>query len=388
MGAVEMKKISTLGLIALSAFTIATGGSAVFSHIHTVTPVNASTKVIKKDTVKESHKAILKKLVTYTTKESAGPTGDYYWDNGKAELVGFKHMKAGDYHFSSDKKGRSAKAKAVLTYTQYKESKGSRQGEPLDPPAWPDINDKVAIQYKLTGRIYHGYLYNRSHSIGDSLLGKDSYDSKYNFTTGTRPQNVGATQNGGMRHAEETVEKYWESHANTKSTVSYETTPLYKSNEKIPRGSVVDIKSSDGSLNKEIVVINSVEGTKIKYLTGSIISTLNSTKLDQSSESNTQKETGNNVASESSASAKESSETQSTAENSVAQSSSTEDSTATPTSDASGWTTAPAGKVFVSNSQKYYTRVKNPGNYELTTLSNAQAEGATQAIRGNQYAQP
>lgn len=287
-----MKKISTLGLIALSAFTIATGGSAVFSHIHTVTPVNASTKVIKKDTVKESHKAILKKLVTYTTKESAGPTGDYYWDNGKAELVGFKHMKAGNYHFSSDKKGRSTKAKAVLTYTQYKESKGSRQGEPLDPPAWPDINDKVAIQYKLTGRIYHGYLYNRSHSIGDCLLGKDSYDSKYNFTTGTRPQNVGATQNGGMRHAEETVEKYWESHANTKSTVSYETTPLYKSNEKIPRGSVVDIKSSDGSLNKEIVVINSVEGTKIKYLTGSIISTLNSTKLEQSSESNTQKETG------------------------------------------------------------------------------------------------
>lgn len=368
-----MKKFSTLGLIALSAFTIATGSSTVFSSIANDTIANASvTKIIKKDTVKKTHKAILKKLVIYDKKESAGPTGDYYWDNGKAELVGFKHMKAGNYHFSSDKIGRSATAKAILTYTEYKNSKGSRQGEPLDPPAWPSINDKVAIQYKLTGRTYHGYLYNRSHSIGDSLLGKGSYDSEYNFTTGTRPQNVGATQNGGMRHAEEIVEKYWESHSNTKNTISYETTPLYKSNEKIPRGSIVDIKSSDGSLNKEIVVINSIEGTKIKYLTGAVISTLKSTKSSQSSESST----------------KENSEVQSSIKSSEAPSTSSEDTPTAPTSDAGGWTTAPAGKVFVSNSEKYYTRVKNPGNYDLTTQSAAQAEGATQAIHGNQYAQP
>lgn len=373
MGVAKMKKFSTLGLIALSAFTIATGSSTVFSSIANDTIANASvTKIIKKDTVKETHKAILKKLVIYDKKESAGPTGDYYWDNGKAELVGFKHMKAGNYHFSSDKIGRSATAKAILTCTEYKNSKGSRQGEPLDPPAWPSTNDKVAIQYKLTGRTYHGYLYNRSHSIGDSLLGKGSYDSEYNFTTGTRPQNVGATQNGGMRHAEEIVEKYWESHSNTKNTISYETTPLYKSNEKIPRGSIVDIKSSDGSLNKEIVVINSIEGTKIKYLTGAVISTLKSTKSSQSSESST----------------KENSEVQSSIKSSEAPSTSSEDTPTAPTSDAGGWTTAPAGKVFVSNSEKYYTRVKNPGNYDLTTQSAAQAEGATQAIHGNQYAQP
>ncbi|MDN4853766.1 hypothetical protein [Pediococcus pentosaceus] len=154
--------------------------------------------------------------------------------------------------------------------------------------------------------------------------------------------------------------------------ISYETTPLYKGNEKIPRGSVVDIKSSDGSLNKEIVVINSVEGTKIKYLTGTVISTLKSTKSSQSSESST----------------KENSEVQSSIKSSEAPSTSSEDTPTAPTSDAGGWTTAPAGKVFVSNSEKYYTRVKNPGNYELTTQSDAQAEGATQAIRGNQYAQP
>ncbi|MEO4707232.1 hypothetical protein ABHW52_07180 [Pediococcus pentosaceus] len=58
-----MKKFSTLGLIALSAFTIATGSSTVFSSIANDTIANASvTKIIKKDTVKETHKAILKKI--------------------------------------------------------------------------------------------------------------------------------------------------------------------------------------------------------------------------------------------------------------------------------------------------------------------------------------
>lgn len=107
-------------------------------------------------------------------------------------------MKAGDYHFASDSQGQASTAKAVLTYSEYKSSKGSRQGDPLDPPSWPSSNPKVAISYILAGRTYHGYLYNRGHSIGDSLLGAKSYTSEYNFTTGTRSQNVGADQNGGM----------------------------------------------------------------------------------------------------------------------------------------------------------------------------------------------
>nr|WP_225423039.1 DNA/RNA non-specific endonuclease [Secundilactobacillus malefermentans] len=201
--------------------------------------------VAKKKPSSDNDKAILTKLVSYTDKESAGPNSNYYWTSGKARMAQFKSNKAGYYHFTSDSQGRPTTARAVLTYNEYQSSRGSRQGDPLGPIGWPADNPKVAISYSLTGRTYHGYLYNRSHSIGDSLLGKKSYTSADNFTTGTRPQNVGANQGGGMRHAEETAEQYWESNPNSKTTIKYETTPLYKGSEEIPRGSIVDIKSSD-----------------------------------------------------------------------------------------------------------------------------------------------
>ncbi len=100
----------------------------------------------------------------------------------------------GDYKFEADDKGRSSTARAILTYSQYESSKGSRQGQPLEPPFWPKNNPKTAITFSLTGKTYHGYQFNRSHSIADSLLGKDSYTSNFNFTTGTRSQNVGANK--------------------------------------------------------------------------------------------------------------------------------------------------------------------------------------------------
>jgi DNA-entry nuclease len=206
-------------------------------------------------------------LVTYTNQKSAGANQNYYWDNGTAQLSGFSLTKPGDYRFSGDAQGRSGVAQALLTYQEFQDSKGSRQGTPLDPPFWPK-NVKVAIDFGLTGKTYHGYLYNRSHSVADSLLGAGSYTSKFNFTTGTRSQNVGADQNGGMRAAEELAENFWKTHPGSKATISYQTTPLYQGSETVPRGSIVDEKSSDGSLNKEIVVINSAEGISINYQTG------------------------------------------------------------------------------------------------------------------------
>lgn len=315
---------------------------------------------------------VLTKLVSYTDKESAGPTQNYYWDNGKAKLTNFDSMKAGKYAFSADNQGRSSVAKAMLTYAEYQASKGSRQGTPLDPPSWPSTNPKVAIHYGLTDRVYHGFLYNRSHSIADSLLGSGSYTSEYNFTTGTRPQNVGANQEGGMRYAEELVENYWNTHSNSKNTVSYETTPLYKGNERIPRGSLVDIKSSDNQLNKEVVVINSVEGIKINYNNGS-----NDAKAYQSS---SRSESSKKYVSEA---PKKHSETSTTNSSSSV---STKQNSAYTTN--GSWTVAASGMVFVSNSNKYYSQVTNPGNYQYISQSSAQADGAQQASRGNQYARP
>lgn len=313
--------------------------------------------------VSHHHRGILKKLIYYTNHEAAGPTGNYYWVTGKAHLTGFSHLKAGEYHFAADRQGRSGTARAVLTYHEYASSRGSRQGDPLAPPAWPDNNPRVAITYHLTGRTYHGYLYNRSHSIGDSLLGRKSYTSQYNFTTGTRPQNVGADQDGGMRYAEETAEDYWEDHPDTHQTISYETTPLYKGTETIPRGSIVNLKSSDGSLNTEVVVINSVEGIRINYHTGSSnAKPIRTTPHHQRSYSSHPVHVTKTP-------------------------SSTTQRSKSTTKDGK-WTVAAAGMVFVSDNHKYYSRVTNPGNYQYMSQAQASASGATRAIRGNQYAQP
>lgn len=309
----------------------------------------------------QQHQAILNKLVSYTNKESAGPTGDYYWTTGKAHFSHFAGLAAGDYHFSADAQGRSATARAVLTYSEYHLSQGGRQGDPLEPPAWPE-NKMVSITYGLTGRTYHGYLYNRSHSIGDSLLGAKSYTSNYNFTTGTRPQNMGADQNGGMRAAEEAAENYWEDNPNTHHVIYYQTTPLYKGSETMPRGSIVDVRSSDKSLNTEVVVINDAEGIRIDYQDGS-----NNAK-QYHRRSSTMAYTHHRSTT------------------STGSSNSHQSATATTTN--GGWTIAGSGMVFVSDSDKYYSEVKNPNNYHYESVFQANASGATQASRGNQYARP
>ena len=310
---------------------------------------------------------ILNKLNEYTNAKSAGPTGNYYWENGSARLSGLDAIKAGEYNFNADDKGRSGVARAVLTYSQYEDSKGSRQGQPLDPPAWPSSNPKIAITFSLTERTYHGYLYNRSHSIADSLLGEGSYTSKYNFTTGTRSQNVGANQNGGMRYAEELAENFWKANPNTSSTIDYQTTPVYNANETIPRGSIVDIKSSDNTLNIEVIVINSAEGLEIDYASGTPIS---STTQPVQSE------------------APKVSSSQAVEQAPVV----TEPSSQTVANDNSyttegGWSIAAPGMVFVSESNKYYSSVTNPSNYRY--MSQAEASNIAQpAQRGNRYARP
>jgi len=310
---------------------------------------------------------VLKQLVSYTNHESAGPTQNYYWKLGKAHTTGFKNLKANDYHFASDSQGRAGTARAVLTYGEYADSRGSRQGNRLEPSSWPTDNPKVAISYVFTGRTYHGYLYNRSHSIGDSLLGAKSYTSANNFTTGTRPQNVGADQDGGMRYAEETAENYWKSNPNTSHTIKYETTPLYYHSETIPRGSIVNIKSSDGQINTAVAVINSAEGIKINYNTGSNNAKPISSSHQSSHTASATTAYGNSTSHNPSATAHSN----------------------THSGTKSGqWTTAAAGMVYVSDSNKYYSQVTTPGNYTYESKSKAQSSGATQASRGNQFARP
>lgn len=350
---------------------------AATSHQKTKRHVAKSNATATTQTTTSRNGQVLKKLVSYTNHESAGPTQNYYWKLGKAHTTGFKHLKSGDYHFASDAQGRAGTARAVLTYGEYADSQGSRQGNPLEPNGWPTDNPRVAISYVFTGRTYHGYLYNRSHSIGDSLLGAKSYTSENNFTTGTRPQNVGADQDGGMRYAEETAEDYWKANPNTNDTIQYETTPLYYHSETIPRGSIVDIKSSDGQVNTAVAVINSAEGIKINYNTGSN----NAKPITSTSRRSSHTTSASSSRSYTTNSTSSSHKTSTTAQSSP--------NSGTKSATKSGqWTVAADGMVYVSDSDKYYSQVKNPDNYTYESESKAQANGATQAARGNQYARP
>lgn len=356
-----------------------------------ISKASSSTKKAKKsDTSKTSNKitekkeantnvknddsnAILSKLIEYTNAKSPGPTKNYYWDNGKSKISGFENLKSGEHKFEADSKGRSATARALLTYSQFKVSKGSRQGEPLAPPAWPAKNPKTAISFSLTGKTYHGYMYNRSHSIADSLIGADSYTSNYNFTTGTRSQNVGANQNGGMRHAEELAENYWKSNPNTAETISYQTTPIYKDDETMPRGSIVDMKSSDGALDAEIIVINSAEGIELDYKSGA------STAIPTPAP--------NPTPTPAPAPNPEPTPTPTPAPAPTPEPTPTP-ATETPYTTAGGWSTAATGMVFISNTNRYYSSVTNPDHYRYTTQAEADASGAHRAERGNRFARP
>lgn len=210
---------------------------------------------------------VKQQLLEYTNSQSSGPTKNYYWDAGPAKIQS-SNVNVGDIRYSVDTEGRSSLAIGKLTYKMWKDSAGSRQGEPLDPPqGWP-YNPKVAIKYEMTNRTYHGYMYNRSHSIADSLAGDKTYTDASNFTTGTRPQNVGANQKGGMRAAEILVEDYWKSNVDSTQYVDYQVLPVYNENETLPRGTIVDIKSSDGKLDKRLVIINDVEQYIINYNSG------------------------------------------------------------------------------------------------------------------------
>ena len=255
--------------IGFAVFVLLIGGAYKYQgQINTAINNIRSTQTVQATTATNNDNDVSKKLVELTDQQSSGDNKNYFWDNGEAQLVNDDDVANGNLKFSQDEKGRSSLAKGKLTYQMFMDSKGSRQGTPLNPPNWPQKNPKASIYSSLTGRTYHGFFYNRSHSIADSLGGKASYDSVDNFTTGTRTQNVGANQNGGMRAAEELAETYWKNHPNSQAIIHYQVQPIYNGNETIPRGSIVNEKSSDGVLNKQIVVINDAEGYTINYFNG------------------------------------------------------------------------------------------------------------------------
>lgn len=171
-----------------------------------------------------------------------------------------------------------------------------------NPSGWPRYNPKVDVDYP-SGIHYHGYFYNRSHLIADSLGGLPESN---NLIVGTRFQNVGDNHTaGGMGYPEtltrdfldrqldnqplqpQTTDFLRQLSQHTKKPIprtvdvptqptcdiAYKVTPIVYPKDTIPRQVDVDILSCDKSINQHIEISNTMPGFNIDYRTGEVSTT-------------------------------------------------------------------------------------------------------------------
>ena len=170
-----------------------------------------------------------------------------------------------------DALGRATGAVAVVTQKAMEDgiARERENTSNIEPSGWGH-NQEVDIAMP-DGTVYHGLLFNRSHLVAKSLGGDEDIR---NLITATRTQNVGANVNGsegGMAYAEGLARSWLQDHPD--GTVYYAATPVYEGNELLARSVLVDIRTSDGSIDQRIEVFNAVRGFDIDYATGTFVRT-------------------------------------------------------------------------------------------------------------------
>lgn len=165
-----------------------------------------------------------------------------------------------DNHASHNIKRPSFKSNVHIA-GEYKDGQFDSQNQ-----TWRGSNSNNA---EMDSNGYHGWLYNKSHSLAWSLGGDME---THNLTLGTRAQNVGtnkAKEGGGMGYPETQIRNAMQSKPNTK--VYYDVKPVYNGDELVPRGSHVRAYSvnDDGkTINLNVWIFNAQDGIKIDYHTG------------------------------------------------------------------------------------------------------------------------
>lgn len=196
--------------------------------------------------------------------EQAAP--DYYQVVGPAVLDAVPER--GEVTYAPlDALGRAGRVVACVD-AQLAEEGAMRERQNMSdikPSGW-GYNEEVDIPLP-DGGTYHGYMWNRSHLLAKSLGGQEIAE---NLVCGTRMQNVGANrrgEEGGMAYAEKLARDWLNEHPD--GWLYYCATPCYAGNEPVCRCVVVDMRSSDGSLDSEVVVYNAAKGFRINYADGS-----------------------------------------------------------------------------------------------------------------------
>ena len=195
--------------------------------------------------------------------EQAAP--NYVLEEGPAQVRA--DVEAGQISYSAlDDLGRPGLMAASLTHeTRVQAKERDRQDIDVNPAGWPETNPKVSIETP-SGDTYKGRFWNRSHLLADSLGGDPTRE---NLVTGTRMQNAGGNDNeGGMAFGEQMARSWLDDHET--GTLYYSALPLYVGDEPIPRAVVVDMHSSDGQIDCELLVFNAAKGYDVDYETAGV----------------------------------------------------------------------------------------------------------------------
>ena len=167
-----------------------------------------------------------------------------------------------------DRLGRATWGAGVLTKAASEAARSDGREEipqSENPSGW--VGNKNATIVQPDGETFEGPFWNRSHLVADSFGG---HAIRENLIRGTRMQNAGSNDGkGGMQYCE-TIARQW-IYAHPEGTLYYAATPLYLGEESIPRAVLVDMRSSDGTVDKEVVVYNAAKGYTIDYAKGMFI---------------------------------------------------------------------------------------------------------------------
>ena len=194
---------------------------------------------------------------------------DYYTVKGPA-VVKYDPAPGDDPVYGDlDELERPTHVYAMLTETVDSDATSRADTPGMEHNTETDISALDAIKGSSD---YHGWIYNRSHLLADSLGGSEGLE---NMVTGTRTQNVGSTQvegeyAGGMAYSERIARKYLNTNDGWQCPLYYAATPNFSGDELIPRTVTVDMRNCDGEIDEHIVVVNTAAGHEINYTDGSL----------------------------------------------------------------------------------------------------------------------
>lgn len=206
-------------------------------------------------------------------KKSGEASGSYdeatfYEELGEAKITN-PELPSGEIEYKEvDSRGRAQGAYGMISYENYADyKKRGRHDINDDPAGWGGNKQVTIVGVGVDGEEerYHGWMYNRSHLIADSLGGHPEID---NLITGTRMQNVGWNDGtGGMGYIEDKIRDFVKD--NHDCDVYYSVEPNYYSdNELIPKTVTVDARSCNNEINERIAVYNVAPGYEIDYTNG------------------------------------------------------------------------------------------------------------------------